>query len=151
MTDSQAGTFRAALITILGATTAAGLAEIILGLTQECLSEALLALGVANLLMAGITVHSLQHGEEGEEKDKPSTTSLQQAETTLRTALITILAGTTAVGLVEIFLGLTQECLNEILLVLGGANLVALGAAYVAYSTLQQGEEGEEKDKPVKP
>lgn len=64
----------------------------------------------------------------------------------LRNALLAILGLSTAVGLVEIFLGLTQDCLNELLVALGAANLVIGGIA--ATSSLQKSQPGTHSETP---
>lgn len=62
---------RNALLTILAVATVAGLTEIVLSLTQECLTEILLALGIANLVIAGTAAAYLQKPQPGEEPAKP--------------------------------------------------------------------------------
>lgn len=70
-TSTDRGGLRNALLVILGLTTVAGLAEIFLGLSQDCLEEILVALGIANLVAAGFAAASLQKGEPGEAEPEP--------------------------------------------------------------------------------
>ncbi len=64
---------RNALLAIVGLSTALGLVEIILGLTQDCLNEILVALGVINLGVAGIAAtSSLQQPQPSSHEDTPS-------------------------------------------------------------------------------
>lgn len=70
-TSNDGGALRNMLLAILAFATAAGLVQIILSLTQDCLNEVLLALGIVNLGIAGIAAASLQQGETGTEKDEP--------------------------------------------------------------------------------
>lgn len=71
-TDSRIG-LRKLLWGILVFSTVAALTEIFLALTQDCLNEILLALGVANGLIAGGTATYLQKRQGDEEDDDPVT------------------------------------------------------------------------------